>query len=57
MPIAFLGARMFEQLPVDFECSLVDYLKGIDAARVSAQTTFSGIALRVDLMWRTPAGE
>jgi hypothetical protein len=46
-PVAFLGARMFEQLHVDFKWSLMDYLKNIDAARLSVTTTYSGIALRV----------
>jgi hypothetical protein len=43
----YLGARMFEQLQVDFKRSLADYLNNVDAARVSAQATFSGIELRV----------
>lgn len=46
-PRVYLGARMFEQLQVDFKWSLVKYLDGVDAGRVSAKATFSGIELRV----------
>lgn len=43
-----LGARFFEQLQADFRCALADYLTGIDARRVHAKTTLSGIAITVD---------
>jgi hypothetical protein len=43
-----LGARIFEQLQADFKWSMTGYLDGIDAGRVRAKTTWSGIALTVE---------
>lgn len=45
---SYFGARIFEQIQVDFKWSLGYFLNGVDAGRVSAQVTFSGIELRVE---------